>query len=55
MGRRKLAALRALAEQHGWLDPDSPLLEDAAIAAALGELKHAATTVFSLQTLRPPR
>jgi hypothetical protein len=28
MGRRKPAALRALAEQHGWLKPDVPLPED---------------------------
>ena len=53
MGRRKLAALRTLAEQHGWLDPDAPLPDDAAIAAALGQPKRAATTVSGLQVLRP--
>ena len=29
MGRHKLADLRALAEQHGWLDVQAPLPEDA--------------------------
>ena len=41
MGRHKLAALRALAEQHGWLDAQAPLPEDAQIAAALGAPKLA--------------
>ncbi|ALX34897.1 integrase [Pandoraea thiooxydans] len=36
MGRRKLAALRELAEQRGWLKPDAPLPDDSEIAAALG-------------------
>ena len=53
MGRRKLAALRALAEQQGWLDPESALPEDEVIAAGLGQPKRAVTTVSSLETLRP--
>ena len=53
MGGRKLAALRALAKQHGCLDPDAPLPGDAAIAAAVGQPKRAATTVSSLLALCP--
>lgn len=52
MGRRKLAALRALAEQHGWLAPDSALPEDAEIAAALGPPQKATSTVSGLETHR---
>ena len=46
MGRHKLAELRALAEQHGWLDTRTPLPEDAEIAAALGTPKLAASAPF---------
>jgi hypothetical protein len=35
MGRHRLAALRLLAEQHSWLNPDAPLPDAAAIAPAL--------------------
>ena len=52
MGRHKLAALRALAAQHGWLDPQAPLPEDAQIAAALGAPRPAASTVSTLQAHR---
>src|SRR5215207_133163 len=52
MGRHKLAALRALAEQHGWLDAQAPLPEDAQIAAALGTPKQAASTVSTLEVHR---
>jgi transposase len=37
MGRRKAAALRAAATEHGWLDPDRPLPEDAALAGVLAQ------------------
>ena len=36
MGRPKVAALRALAMQQGWLAPEAPLPEDGEIAAVLG-------------------
>ena len=49
MGRRQLAALRAVAAGAGWLDPAAPLPEDAAIAAALGAPRRAVTTVSSLE------
>ena len=52
MGRNKLAALRTLAPQHGWLDAQTPLPEEAQIAAALGGPKLAASTVSSLQPHR---
>lgn len=52
MGRRKLAALRELAAQHGWLDADAALPEEAQIAAALGAPKQASSTVSSLQPQR---
>ena len=39
MGRPKVAALRALAAQHGWLAPDTPLPEDGEIAAVIGRAR----------------
>ena len=53
MGRRKLAAFRDVAAAQGWLDPASPMPEDAAIVAALGPPKRPASTVSSLEPLRP--
>lgn len=35
LGRHKLAALRELATRQGWLDPETPLPEEAGIAACL--------------------
>ena len=52
MGRRKLAALRELAEQRGWLKPDAPLPDDAEIAAALGPPHKARSTVSGLEVHR---
>lgn len=52
MGLRKLAALRTLAEQHGWLQGDVPLPEDAEIAAALGPQQKATSTVSGLEVHR---
>lgn len=52
MGRPKTAALRALAAEHGWLDPASELPEDAAIAEALGAARRAPSTVSSLEPYR---
>lgn len=52
MGRRKLAALRELARQRGWLDPQAALPDDEAIAAVLGEPQRASTTVSGLQVHR---
>ena len=36
MGRDKLAALRTVAQQHGWLDTTRELPADEVIAAAVG-------------------
>jgi transposase len=53
IGRDKLAALRALAEQHGWLLAASELPDDAALAAAIGAGKRvAASTVSSAEPHR---
>ena len=52
MGRDKLASLRELAQQQGWLDPDATLPDDEAIAAALGSARRARSTVSSLEPLR---
>jgi transposase len=52
MGRRKLAALRELAEQRGWIKPDAPLPDDAEIAAALGPPHRATSTVSGLEVHR---
>jgi hypothetical protein len=42
MGRRKVTALRRLATERGWLSPDSPLPDDAVIAASVS---RASTTL----------
>ncbi len=52
MGRDRLGALRALAEQQGWLTPDAELPDDATLAAALGTPKRAASTISSAEPLR---
>ncbi|WP_275761190.1 IS21 family transposase [Ralstonia pseudosolanacearum] len=52
MGRDRLGALRALAEQQGWLTPDAELPDDATLAAALGTPKRAASTISSVEPLR---
>ncbi|WP_261323374.1 three component ABC system middle component [Burkholderia anthina] len=52
MGRRKLAALRELGEQRGWIKPDTPLPDDAEIAAALGPPHKATSTVSGLEAHR---
>lgn len=53
IGRDKLAALRALAQQHGWLATANELPDDEALAAAIGAGKRvAASTVSSAQPHR---
>ena len=52
MGRRKLGALRELAEQRGWIKPDTPLPDDAEIAAALGPPHKATSTDSRLEAHR---
>ena len=52
MGRRKLAAFRALAAAQGWLDTHTPLPEDQAIAAAVGQARRAPCSVSSVAPFR---
>jgi len=52
MGRPKVAALRALAGSEGWLDPDTPLPEDAAIAAVVGQARRARSTMSTVEPFR---
>lgn len=52
MGRDKLAAFRALADKHGWLDAGAELPDDATIAAALGTVRRARSTVSTVEPYR---
>jgi len=52
MGRTKVARFRALAAQQGWLEADTALPEDAAIAAVLGTAKRARSTVSTVEPYR---
>ena len=52
MGRQKLAAVRELAQAHGWLDPSHELPDEAAIEAALGQRRRASSTVSSVEPWR---
>lgn len=52
MGRDKLAELRAAALQHGWLDGEVAVPDDAAVVAALGTARRASTTVSSAEPYR---
>jgi hypothetical protein len=51
MGRPKVAAVRALALREGWLATDTPLPEDAVIAAAIGHARRAHSTISSVERL----
>ena len=52
LGRDKLTELLKVAQAQGWLDAGGELPDDAAIAAALGPRKRAASTVSSAEPLR---
>ena len=52
MGREKLAVLRVLAAREGWLDAGVALPDDAAIAAALGGVGRARSTVSTVEPHR---
>jgi transposase len=52
MGRNKAARLRVLASEQGWLSPERPLPEDAAIVAAVGTARRARSTVSSVEPHR---
>jgi len=52
MGRDKLGALRAVAEQQGWLDAGAAMPDDEAISAALGQGRRASSTISSVEPHR---
>ena len=52
MGRDKLGALRAVADQQGWLDVGAEVPDDEAIVAALGACRRARSTVSSVEPHR---
>ena len=53
MGRDKLGVLRAVALQHGWLDANAELPDDAQIAAAVsGASQRASSTISSVEPHR---
>ncbi len=52
MGRRKVAVLRALAAERGWLAPEAALPEDEAIATAVGQARRARSTISSAEPYR---
>jgi hypothetical protein len=52
MGRRKVAAFRALCQQRGWLELASALPEDATLASAVGQAKRARSTISSAEQHR---
>ena len=52
MGRVKVAAFRALAARHGWLDSATALPDDAELAAAVGTARRARSTISSVEPHR---
>ena len=52
MGRPKVKALRALAVAQGWLAPESPLPDDATIAAFIGRARRPRSTISTLEPYR---
>ena len=52
MGRDRLSSLRALAEQLGWLSPETPMPDDETLATALSAPKRAASTISTVEPLR---
>jgi hypothetical protein len=53
MGRRKVAGFRALVGTQGWLNPDAPLPDDAAVAALIGAPRRARSTISTVEPYRP--
>lgn len=52
MGRPKVARLRSLAAERGWLDPAASLPEDAAIVQAVGAARRARSSVSGAEPFR---
>ncbi|MGP8437948.1 hypothetical protein ACT2FY_08130 [Paraburkholderia fungorum] len=53
MGRKKLTAVRRMADERGWLNPGQPLPDDTVIAGVFGRTPHLPSTCVS--TLEPFR
>jgi transposase len=53
MGRPKSAAVRAVADERGWLDPSVPLPDDDMLAAVFGNAPRPTPCVSSLEPFRP--
>jgi transposase len=53
MGRKKIAAVRETAQQHGWLDPGTPLPDDEKLAVVFGRRETPSSRCVS--TLEPWR
>ena len=53
MGRKKIAQIRAIADERGWLAPDAALPDDATVAAAL--VRKEALPSVCVSTLEPWR
>lgn len=52
MGRVKVARLRGLATERGWLAEGAPLPEDAELAAVIGQARRARSTISSAEPHR---
>ena len=52
VGRVKVATLRELAAQRGWLDPDGPKPDDASLAAGLGAPQRPPQNLSSVEPFR---
>ena len=52
MGRRKVAAFRAVASTQGWLAPEAALPDDETIASLIGQARRARSTISSVEPHR---
>jgi hypothetical protein len=52
MGRPKVAVFRLLAGARGWLTPEVPVPDDAAIAAVISAPRRASSTISSVEPFR---
>ena len=52
VGRVKVAALRELAAQRGWLDPAGPMPEDASLAAGVGAAQRPPQNLSTVEPFR---
>jgi hypothetical protein len=52
VGRPKVAVFRLLADAQGWLKPEAPLPDDAAIATVISAPRRASSTISSVEPYR---